>query len=159
MTEHNPYSPPTVEMSSTSEQSDVEYVGFWLRVLATIIDSLIILLVTLPLLISIYGMQYLESDATVQGLADFLISYVFPAIAVILFWNYKQATPGKMAISAVIVDANTGDKPSNGQLVGRYFSYIISSLPLGLGLIWVAFDARKQGWHDKLANTVVIKRR
>ena len=43
-----------------------------------------------------------------------------------------------------------------GQLFARYFGYILSSLPLGLGLLRVAFDPRKQGWHDKLANAVVI---
>jgi uncharacterized RDD family membrane protein YckC len=76
---------------------------------------------------------------------------VFPAIAVI------QATPGKMAITAKVVDAATGERASMAQLIMRYFAYFISSLPLGLGFIWVAFDKRKQGWHDKIAGTVVIK--
>jgi uncharacterized RDD family membrane protein YckC len=62
-----------------------------------------------------------------------------------------------MAFSARIVDAATGERPSNGQLVGRYFAYFVSTIPMGLGLIWVAFDKRKQGWHDKLAGTVVIR--
>jgi len=42
-------------------------------------------------------------------------------------------------------------------LIGRYFGYFLASIPLGLGLLWVAFDKRKQGWHDKLAGTVVIR--
>jgi len=87
-----------------------------------------------------------------------LIRYVLPAVLVIAFWLYKLATPGKMAIGATIVDARTGRRPSAGQLVIRYFGYIVSTLPLGLGLIWVAFDSRKQGWHDKLAGTVVVRR-
>jgi uncharacterized RDD family membrane protein YckC len=81
---------------------------------------------------------------------------VLPAVAVIVFWKFRGATPGKMAISAKIVDASTGGPPSTGQLVGRYFGYIVSILPLGLGLVWVGFDRRKQGFHDKLANTMVI---
>jgi uncharacterized RDD family membrane protein YckC len=88
---------------------------------------------------------------------DFLISWVLPAIAVIVFWISKQATPGKMAVSARIVDATSGNPPSGGQCVGRYFAYFVSMFPLGLGLIWVAFDKRKQGWHDKLAGTVVVR--
>ncbi|HAI68321.1 MAG TPA: RDD family protein [Gammaproteobacteria bacterium] len=158
MEEHNPYTPPTAEIYSFDEQPELKYVGFWARTLATLIDTVILLLITLPPLIGIYGMVYLESDALVQGPAHFLISYVFPAITIIMFWKYKQATPGKMAISAIIVDANTGEKPSIKQLLGRYFAYIISMLPLGLGCIWVAFDKRKQGWHDKLAGTVVISK-
>jgi uncharacterized RDD family membrane protein YckC len=61
-----------------------------------------------------------------------------------------------MAIRAKIVDANTGDKPSLRQYLIRYLGYIVATLPLGLGILWVAWDKRKQGWHDKLANTVVI---
>ncbi len=92
-----------------------------------------------------------------QGPADFLLNWVLPAVAVVLFWVYRQATPGKIAIGARIVDARTGGRPSTGQLIGRYFAYYVSMLPLMLGFIWVAFDARKQGWHDKLANTVVVR--
>lgn len=79
------------------------------------------------------------------------------AILIVGFWIYKQATPGKMAISARIVDARTGGRPSAGRFVIRYLGYFVSMLPLFLGIIWVAFDRRKQGWHDKLARTVVIR--
>ena len=50
-----------------------------------------------------------------------------------------------------------GAKPSTGQLIGRYFGYYVSTIPLFLGFVWVAFDPRKQGWHDKLAGTVVVR--
>jgi uncharacterized RDD family membrane protein YckC len=76
---------------------------------------------------------------------------------VIIFWIVKSATPGKILLELSIVDAETGGKPSNGQLIGRYFAYYISVLPLMLGFIWVGFDKRKQGWHDKLAGTVVVR--
>jgi uncharacterized RDD family membrane protein YckC len=77
----------------------------------------------------------------------------------VLFWIYRQATPGKMAISARIVDAKTGQAPSTRQLVIRYLGYFVSTIPFGLGLMWVGFDPRKQGWHDKLAGTVVVRPR
>ena len=137
--------------------SQPEYVGFWARVGASIIDTILVMMICFPLVTWIYGRDYWSSTALVQGPADFLINWVLPAIAVLLFWIYRQATPGKMAISARIVDAQTGGRPSNGQLVGRYFAYYLSMLPLFLGFIWVAFDPRKQGWHDKLAGTVVVR--
>jgi uncharacterized RDD family membrane protein YckC len=62
-----------------------------------------------------------------------------------------------MAISARIVDARTGAPASTRQLVIRYLGYYVSTIPLGLGLLWVAFDPRKQGWHDKMAGTVVVR--
>ena len=64
-----------------------------------------------------------------------------------------------MAVSARIVDAKTGGKPTTRQLIVRYLGYFVSTIPLGLGLLWVAFDPRKQGWHDKLAGTVVVRPR
>lgn len=134
-----------------------EYVGFWPRVGASLIDTILIMAVTVPLLIMVYGWAYFETPGLLAGPAEVLISWVFPVVAVILFWLYKQATPGKMVVSARVVDARTGNTLSVGQAIGRYLAYFLSTLPLGLGFIWVAFDARKQGWHDKLAGTVVIR--
>ena len=137
----------------------LEYVGFWARVGAALIDSVLLLAIITPLLYWFYGPGYfLEGDA-VHGLADVLLNWALPAVAVIVFWVYRQATPGKMVIKARIVDADSAGPPSTGQLVGRYFAYYISIIPLCLGLFWVAFDARKQGWHDKLARTVVVRDR
>jgi uncharacterized RDD family membrane protein YckC len=140
-------------------EEGVEYVGFWSRVGASIIDSVLALLILMPVLTLIYGRSYWESTRLIQGPADFLLSWVLPAVAVILFWIYREATPGKIAISARIVDARTGGHPTTGQFVGRYLAYYLSMIPLLLGFIWVAFDPRKQGWHDKLAGTVVVRAR
>ena len=135
----------------------VEYVGFWRRVLATVIDFLIVFVVETPLLLAIYGRNYLSlSQEGYAGFWDFLIQAVLPTVAVILFWRYQGATPGKMAIGAHIVDAASGGRPTTARLVIRYFAYIVSALPLCLGFFWIALDRRKQGWHDKIANTVVV---
>lgn len=139
--------------------NDLRYAGFWIRFGATAVDTFLIMLITLPLLYALYGEAYFLYDGWLYGSVDFLISYVMPAVIVIAFWVHKQATPGKLALSLRVVDARTGDPASAGQYVGRYFAYILSMLPLGLGFLWVAFDARKQGWHDKLAGTVVVRQR
>jgi uncharacterized RDD family membrane protein YckC len=137
---------------------ELEYAGFWARVGAALIDSLLVGLILVPLVRLIYGDEY-QTLKLVQGPADLLISLILPAIAIVIFWINRQATPGKMAISARIVDEKTGGKPTTGQLIGRYLGYYVSIFPLFLGLIWVAFDPRKQGWHDKLAGTVVVRPR
>ncbi len=141
------------------DESDVEYAGFWIRVGAALIDTVLIVAITFPLVVSIYGWKYFNPDRSgfVAGPADFLISYVLPAVAVVWFWTRKQATPGKMALSLRIVDADTGGALSVGQCIGRYLAYFVSMIPLCLGLMWVGFDRRKQGWHDKLARTVVVR--
>jgi uncharacterized RDD family membrane protein YckC len=138
-------------------ESDVEYAGFWIRVGASIIDSLLIMVITFPLLISIYGWDYFGSEKMIAGPADFLISWILPFVAVVWFWMQRQATPGKAALSLRVVDADSGNNLSIGQSIGRYLGYFVSTIPLGLGLVWVGFDRKKQGWHDRLANTVVVR--
>ncbi|MDH3209523.1 MAG: RDD family protein [Burkholderiaceae bacterium] len=137
----------------------IEYAGFWVRVGASLIDTVLVVCLIAPLLIAIDGWSYFEATeaALTAGVTDFLLSWVAPAVAVITFWLYKQATPGKMVLSAKVVDAKTGNTMTVGQSIGRYLGYIVSTIPFGLGFIWVAFDAKKQGWHDKLAGTVVIR--
>ncbi|PIE23820.1 MAG: RDD family protein [Neptuniibacter caesariensis] len=138
---------------------DLEYIGFWPRVGASLIDTILLGIITWPLLTAFYGESYWAEENLIQGPMDFLLSWVFPAVAVIVFWVMKQATPGKLAVAAKIVDAKTGNAASTGRLIGRYLAYYLSALPVGLGFIWVAFDRRKQGWHDKLAGTVVIRKK
>ncbi|MCP3866678.1 MAG: RDD family protein [Gammaproteobacteria bacterium] len=147
------------ESEQWAKEAVIEYVGFWPRVGATLIDAILLAAITSPLLYAAYGPAYFQPDlqGVVGGWEQFIISHLLPAVAVILFWRYKSATPGKMLIHAKIVSADTLGAPSTGQLVGRYFAYLISILPLFLGLLWVAVDRRKQSWHDKLAGTVVIR--
>jgi uncharacterized RDD family membrane protein YckC len=141
------------------QEQNYEYAGFWIRTGAAIIDTILLILITFPLLLFFYGWAYFDVNQSgiIAGLAEFLITYVLPIIATILFWLKKQATPGKMAFSITVVDAQTGKTMSVGQSIGRYFAYFVSVVPFGLGLIWVAFDSKKQSWHDKLAGTVVIR--
>jgi uncharacterized RDD family membrane protein YckC len=149
----SPEAPPPAALPA------LEYVGFWKRLIACLIDVFILTVISVPLLLAIYGRSYLRLVHETGGIAgfwDFMIQYVLPTIAVIVFWRYRGATPGKMAISAKIVDAKTGGRPSTGKLVVRYFAYIVSTLPLFLGFIWIGIDRRKQGFHDKIAGTVVV---
>jgi len=149
-----------LESSSSSSLSGsgsraFEYVGFWKRFVASVIDSLLLLVVLVPALLLLYRDDPREGF-TGPGAGAELAIQVAVAIVYILFWRYRGATPGKMAISARIVDAKTGGAPSTGSLVARYVGYIVSMLPLMLGFIWVALDRRKQGFHDKIAGTVVV---
>ena len=78
------------------------------------------------------------------------------ALAVIGFWRACGATPGKIALALRIVDAKSGGPPKTLQLIVRFIAYAVSALPLYLGFLWAAVDRRKQGWHDKIAGTIVI---
>jgi uncharacterized RDD family membrane protein YckC len=168
--------------ATTAKQPELEYVGFWARVGASLVDSVLALLILVPLLhlvfgraIDLSGLNLTASSLSASDLAraalsgsgagasplahseHFLFEWLLPAVAVIAFWMARQATPGKMLIAARIVDARSGGKPSAGQAIARYLGYFVSTIPFGLGLIWVGLDDRKQGWHDKIAGTVVVR--
>lgn len=121
-----------------------------------VVDTLLLIALTAPLLLLAYDFEELARPALVRGVVDLIVSWLAPVVATLLFWRYRSATPGKMLIGAVIVDANTLGAPTMRQLVIRYFAYIVSIVPVGLGFLWIAWDPRKQSFHDKLANTLVV---
>ena len=89
---------------------------------------------------------------------DIWVQLILPLVAAILLWRYRSATPGLMLMSAKIVDAATLAPASMRKLVIRAVVLLVMwivIIPL-VGVLWIAFDKRKQGWHDKLAGTVVI---
>ena len=135
---------------------DVEYAGFWIRFGAVIIDTIILTIVILVPLSFIYGADYWLGERLVYGFWDIFLNYVLPFVATIWFWRKFLGTPGKMMLELQVVDATTFKTMSLGQSIGRYFAYLVSSIPLCLGFVWIAFDKRKQGWHDKIAGTVFI---
>ena len=152
------YKAPESNLGTDNGEEQV-FAGFWVRTFASIIDTVLIVLVTWPILTAIYGVDYWLSESLINGVWDVLLTYIFPAIAVIIFWIYKSATPGKMVFGLRVISLNDNRRLSVGQSIGRYLAYYLSMIPLFIGFIWVAFDARKQGWHDKLAKTVVVKTR
>lgn len=155
-------------MTQTTDVATMRYVGFRARFLAFLVDSVAVSILIAPLVIMVLGeidvSDYdLQDPADLQQLAVRLIYQLsldvsMMAVIVVLFWVFKSATPGKMLVSAIIVDAKTGSKPSHGQFLIRYLGYFVALVPLGLGFLWIAFDEKKQGWHDKMAGTVVVKK-
>jgi len=155
MIDENIYKAPDSNLVDPENQ-ELVYAGFWIRVGASLIDTVLIMVITWPLLAAIYGVNYF-SESMSGGFWDILISYIFPAVAVVLFWIYKSATPGKMALGLKVISLGETQKLSIGQSIGRYLGYYPSILCLFIGIIWVGLDKRKQGWHDKLANTAVVR--
>lgn len=158
----------------SADDQAIEYVGFWPRVGATVVDMVLSAVVLQPIGSAIYrrrdtldlaaavGDPSIASQALLEALLphgplDLLANWLLPAAAVILFWMARQATPGKMLIKARIVDADTLAKPTTGQWLIRYLGYYVGIVSLGLGFAWVGWDPRKQGWHDKMANTLVVR--
>ena len=132
--------------------------GFWIRFLAFIVDNIAGFILTLPLA------AFITIDATQldnpEYLADLQIKmylmHLFFLVVIVACWNYLAATPGKLLFKASLANAADFKPASNMQLIIRAFVYIPSFLLFGLGFFWIGVDKRKQGWHDKLARTVVV---
>lgn len=145
-------------VKETSTYDDAfEYVGFWIRLGACLIDSLLLMSIMAPLLYLFDGQQYPYPQGLTEDPYSLLLNYGLPLIATVLFWVYHSATPGKMVFSVKVMDAKTGSSPTAKQSLIRYLGYYICILSLGVGFIWVLWDAKKQGWHDKMAKTIVVR--
>ena len=83
---------------------------------------------------------------------------VFAGFLIVWLWRSFATTPGLWLMGMFIIDANTGENLSIKRYILRYVMTVLAALPLGAGLAVAAFDSRKQGLQDKVAQTVVLKR-
>lgn len=128
------------------------YAGFWIRVASYLVDAIILGVVNIVLSFIFTG-----------GYNPFAPNSVLTLVSVVVNACYfcgmeaseRQATLGKMIVGVKVGDLN-GNRISVGQAVGRYFAKILSFLIFCIGFMMVGWDDRKQGLHDKLANTYVF---
>jgi len=124
--------------------------GFWRRFAAYLLDGLILNVISWILVFILSFLPYLLGS--VIGIAFFVGSIIyFPA-----FWVWQGATPGKMMMGVKIVKTD-GSPIGIGRAILRYFGYIVSAIILYIGYIMIAWDSRKQGLHDKIAGTYVVR--
>lgn len=135
----------------------MNFAGFWIRVLAYIIDIIPMAIITVILPIAT-GESLVDPDPAAPsfGISDLLGLIAGIAYFVGFESSSYQATPGKMALGLIVTDLN-GQRITPGKAVGRYFAKILSSMILLIGFIMIAFTERKQGLHDIIAGTLVVK--
>jgi uncharacterized RDD family membrane protein YckC len=97
---------------------------------------------------------HMMQGALVVWVALFAIQFVY----FVVFWSRRGATPGQQLLGVQVRNERDGSRISLKRAALRYLGYIVSVSVVYLGLIWVAIDSRKQGWHDKIAGTVVVRR-
>lgn len=140
-----------------------EYAGFWIRLLAYLLDSIIVSIVSCPLGV-VVGMMGVITEVDENSPQMFFGNMFVNVISLIIGWLYFsltessswQATVGKRLLSLRVTDMN-GNRLNFGRATGRYFGKVLSSMICLIGFIMVAFSEKKQGLHDLLANTLVVK--
>ena len=156
--------------------SQVRYAGFWIRFIASFLDTLFL---ALPVGIVIYflsGGEWFDLNQYQQNIqmaiaanphamdnqpqTSFTWELIFEIsvlVVTVIFWDkWRGATPGKKFVHIKVVDAKTFDDVTNKQAITRSLGYIPSTLLFGIGFFMVAFRKDKRGLHDLLANTTVI---
>jgi uncharacterized RDD family membrane protein YckC len=156
---------PTPRPQPTRSQF-IEYSGFWQRVVASLIDGIMVPIIAVLLIISV--VIFLEIFNLANNLnPGYIIVSAFESnvFNIIINWLYftllesskKQATFGKMAMGIVVTDLH-GNRIGFGRANKRHWSKILSLIILGIGFLMVAFTRKKQGLHDMIAGTLIVKR-
>ena len=137
----------------------LRYAGFWVRVVAFILDAIVLGVITAALAPLIGG----GSVVTIED-GTYSVNYAANAVGLLVdlvyfvgFWTWRGQSPGMIPFNMQVVLAADGSRIDFVRALLRYVGLIISFVVLLLGVIWVAFDRRKQGWHDKIAGTVVVR--
>lgn len=156
-TNENAYTSPIIQepLKETPPvyESPIEYAGFWRRVAASFFDNAVTTFVGLGL-----GIILVIFNIPIPQ----IISNIVPLL---IFWLYfslmessdKQATVGKRILGIQVAGID-GNKISFLRATGRTFAKILSVITLGIGFLMVAFTKKKQGLHDMVSETVVVKR-
>lgn len=155
------YAPPSI------------YGGFWIRLLAHLIDHVILgaiaaplfFIIALPTIVRVAHEAERNQEPSPEMIMAILSSvFLYAAIAFVGQWLYEalltsstwQGTIGKRVLRLKVVD-EAGNRISFGRATGRFFAKVLSSMFFCIGFIMVGFTERKRGLHDMLASTVVMK--
>ncbi len=165
----------------------IEYAGFWIRTAAYLLDTIpffvLGLVVVIPMMAAGFDVlrdvplpppgtlinspeyqayQTRLAQAMTEAMGGFYpIFGLFQLLSIAYFvgmWTWRQQTLGMMALGLRVARDADGQPPGFARSLLRYVGYWLSWIALFIGFIWVAFDSRKQGWHDKIAGTVVVRR-
>ena len=159
--------PPPAYVPEAQLQAGVDfrYAGFWIRVLAYLIDAVLINVVAFVIgfvfaivAVIVNPNVVADSQSTAFNIADQLVGLLISFGYFAGLWTLNGATYGQRWLGMRVVDAATFQPPRPAQAALRWLGLMLSFLALCIGVIWVAFDPQKQGWMDKLAGTLVIRR-
>jgi uncharacterized RDD family membrane protein YckC len=168
---------PTPMAASATGSAPLPYAGFWIRLVAHLVDSLILGIPTGIVVLTIFfralrtAMRLRQNPPSDPNDVLAMMAPIFLTLIPVMFfllllnWLYfaamessaRQATLGKMAMSLRVTNSE-GRRLSFGHATGRFFAKIVSGMiPLALGYIMAGFTAKKQALHDMIAGTLVLK--
>jgi len=164
--------PPSSQVVTGSVTPQVEYASFGRRTVASLLDGIILTLaISLPFFAIFFaiglffGASSTDSVSGQQGSMLFILSlfqqvitFAANIIYPLYFIGSRGQTPGKMIMKIKVLRLDQTKPPGyTTAFIRETVGKILSSIVFGLGFLWVVWDDKKQGWHDKIAKTVVVK--
>ena len=149
-------------IASSTSTHGYSYAGFWIRFIAYLVDSLILGVPVSVFFLFIFGGSAAiasQDQAQIRALGEgFQLLYLAATFIYFLFFWTQGSTPGMRLVNIRVADQTTFQSIGPGKAVLRFIGYVVSSFCCSIGFIWAAFDGSKQGWHDKIAGTIVVYR-
>jgi len=150
----------SVNTTSVGASDRVRVIGFGRRLGAMLIDAVIIAFMTFAIsfmigFVFLFFDMFVETRDTVLQPVIAITGIAFSFFYWIGSWSANGQSIGQSTLGVTVVGRD-GKKLSVGRAFLRYIGFMISSLFLGLGFVWVAFDKQRQGWHDKIAGSYVV---
>ncbi len=147
-----------------SKLAPLPYAGLQLRIVAFILDVLVLISFGMLFVAVILALLVIDSDSGNPSDRAFLISagilgfylVAFVPLYHVLLWSWRGQTVGMMAVR-IKVQSRNGGPVSLGQSALRFLGYAVSVLPIFLGLVIALLDRERRAFHDILAGTVVVE--
>jgi uncharacterized RDD family membrane protein YckC len=153
------------------EVSTLEFAGFWRRLVAALVDLFALAAISSIIFLVFAPYQWFGFDGF-WGTGDVFEEPVWRALPYLVggnllslivniayfvgFWLWRGQTPGKILMNIKLIKTDASNVSASVALL-RYLGYIVSGAVLFIGFVWIAFDSQKQGFHDKMAETYVVK--
>ena len=164
-------------MKDNPKEYALEYAGFWIRLAAALIDFGV-LIIGLYVLYCVVSQSFFwifpNVESIIEALQDIAhgmpvptniiwlmstVIFIFLVCCTVYFvalWATTGQSLGKSSLSIKVIRTDSSPLDLRSAFI-RFLGYLLCILTLGVGFIVIAFDRHKQGWHDKLADTYVVK--
>ena len=123
---------------------DQEYMGFWIRLAAQLIDDVLLFIAAILLVL-------------VADITAFIWVLAVPVILYFVYKHLKCQTPGRKLLKIKVVNAKGEDVGFWRGAFRETLAKFVSAIFFYLGFLWIGWDRRKRGWHDHLAGTFVVR--
>ena len=153
--------------AAPASMAGITYAGFWRRVVAYVVDGLLVgvVMTVLVFVFAAGAIGAVASGSPEAATAAFGLIGLLNLGSIIAMWLYfalmesspAQGTLGKIAVGLIVTDL-AGNRIGFGRATGRFFGKILSGLVFAIGFLMAGFTERKQGLHDMLASTLVINK-